>query len=86
MHRVSVAERDRSVLQSDLVLLGALLAMASYEAGGASRPLQVPETNESTDSESFGHALQSMSGASNEVLMLATLAEDLHRSLTGNFR
>ena len=71
---------------SDLVLLGALMSLVSSKVGGADMPASGVHVKESIDSQSFGHAMQAMSGKSSEILMLATLAEDLHRSLAGSFK
>ncbi|CAM8642977.1 RTX calcium-binding nonapeptide repeat [Oxalobacteraceae bacterium] len=84
--KVASARGDAARISSDLVLLGALMVLASKDAGSAS-VLDVPApVNESIDSESFGHAMQAMSGQTSEILMLATLAEDMHRSLAGSFK
>jgi len=77
---------DSTRIGSDLVLLGALMSLLSTKVGGADVPATDLRVNESVDSESFGHAMQSMSGKNSEILMLATLAEDLHRSLAGSFK
>jgi len=77
---------DSTRIGSDLVLLGALMSLVSTKVGGADVPATDLRVNESVDSESFGHAMQSMSGKNSEILMLATLAEDLHRSLAGSFK
>ena len=73
----------------DLAVLGAVLALTSSKVGSASADgvvLQPAEGAGASTSESFGLAVQALSGASAEVMVLAALAENMHNDLARSFR
>lgn len=67
----------------DLAILGAVLALTSSKAGSANADGVVLPPPERADAspESFGRAVHALSGASAEVMVLAALAENMHRDL-----
>ena len=77
----------------DLAVLGALLTLVgqSTSAGDGPAPAKAnPKWGHATDSDQFAMALSALSGASEEVQLLAQLADTLHRSVSsvlgqGNF-
>lgn len=73
----------------DLAVLGAVLALTSGKVGSASADgvvLQPAEGAGIATSESFGRAVHALSGASAEVMVLAALAENMHRDLARSLR
>lgn len=73
----------------DLAILGAVLALISSKAGSANADgvvLPPPDRIDASSPESFGRAVHALSGASAEVMVLAALAENLHRDLTRSLR
>lgn len=72
----------------DLAILGAVLALTSSKVGSANADGVVLPPPERADAlpESFGRAIQVLSGANAEVMVLAALAENLHRDLARSLR
>lgn len=73
----------------DMAILGAVLALTSSKVGSANaHGNSVPHAENvgAATPESFGLALNALSGASAEVMVLAALAENIHRDLSLSFR
>ena len=74
----------------DLAVLGAVLALTASKAGGANALDDRVIANATVDplvgDDAFGKAIQALSGASAEVLLLAALAENLHRDLARSLK
>lgn len=73
----------------DLAVLGAVLALTSGKVGSASADGVVSQPAEGAGiatPESFGRAVHALSGASAEVMVLAALAENMHRDLARSLR
>ena len=68
----------------DMAILGAVLALTSSKVGSANaygNSVPHAENVGAATPESFGLALNALSGASAEVMVLAALAENIHRDL-----
>lgn len=72
----------------DLAVLGAVLALTSSKVGSTNTDGLVlpPLERVDTSPEPFGRAVHALSGANAEVLVLAALAENLHRDLSKSLR
>lgn len=86
--KVRPATAGLSSSSLDLAILGAVLALTSSKAGSANADGVVLPPPERADAspESFGRAVHALSGASAEVMVLAALAENLHRDLARSLR